>query len=460
MKRTLFILPVTGLLALACGSDGSDGQSYLVDVANEPAGANCPGGGSAISTGPDENGNGTLDADEVEETAYVCGDASSTSNQIVDISAEAAGSNCAAGGVAIAVGVDANGNGTLESDEVTSTTYVCDAEGGNVADAFGGVLPGNVTVNNYFDFSVLTQFTAVDGNLTIQSGAISGADSILLGKLQTVGGNFTLNDAGDATTLDLSALATVAGDFSINNATSLTSVDVSSLTSVEDNLEIVDSGNALALTFPVLTTVTNGDFLIDGSNLGNVSAPMLTTIGGDLVVDGAATTGDLGFAALTTSAEVRIDNGSTVGAVSLGALTSTGFIIFTDSAIASVDFATLGTVDTDLRIENTTVLSTLSFPLLTSVGTADFQVISNGALTSLSAPMLVSVGNGNVNDDFAINGNNLLATISFTALTTVTGAFEINNSILPCAQVDPVLAGLTSSPSSVDVSSNAADCTP
>ncbi len=54
----------------------------------------------------------------------------------VQVVAEAPGSNCSAGGSKIVAGFDVNGDGTLESNEITSTQYVCNAAPG-VAGAAG-----------------------------------------------------------------------------------------------------------------------------------------------------------------------------------------------------------------------------------------------------------------------------------------------------------------------------------
>ena len=46
------------------------------------------------------------------------------------IAAEAAGENCAAGGLKVTTGKDTDGNGTLDAAEVTGTDYVCNGETG------------------------------------------------------------------------------------------------------------------------------------------------------------------------------------------------------------------------------------------------------------------------------------------------------------------------------------------
>ncbi|MBL9013832.1 MAG: hypothetical protein JNL83_06640 [Myxococcales bacterium] len=136
---------MTTLVASACA--GEDGVSYLTDLNDEAAGANCPSGGVKITTGPDDNGNGSLDADEVAQTKYVCGN-----RTLTDVVAEAPGTNCPAGGVKISQGADTNGDGTLQTGEATSTQYICGSAEAVVAKAFR--MPG-VAVNTGMPTTIL-----------------------------------------------------------------------------------------------------------------------------------------------------------------------------------------------------------------------------------------------------------------------------------------------------------------
>ncbi len=54
------------------GEDGEDGAASLISTEDELPGDNCVDGGQAVSYGLDDNGDGTLDASEVEVTTYVC----------------------------------------------------------------------------------------------------------------------------------------------------------------------------------------------------------------------------------------------------------------------------------------------------------------------------------------------------------------------------------------------------
>jgi len=56
------------------GVNGTNGLNALIKTTTEPVGANCANGGTKIETGSDANGNGVLDAGEVNAglTKYVC----------------------------------------------------------------------------------------------------------------------------------------------------------------------------------------------------------------------------------------------------------------------------------------------------------------------------------------------------------------------------------------------------
>src|SRR5215831_7353081 len=76
------------------GSPGTDGTNALVDAMPEPAGANCPFGGTKIVVGIDANGNGLLDPAEVRPTGtqYVCNGRGTDS--LIKTSPEPNGANC------------------------------------------------------------------------------------------------------------------------------------------------------------------------------------------------------------------------------------------------------------------------------------------------------------------------------------------------------------------------------
>lgn len=95
-----------------------------------PAGATCPAGGTDVRVGLDLDGNGVLDDAEVSSSAPVCGGVTGTAGadgrtSLVVLVPEPAGANCTFGGHEVQSGVDMNGNGALDADEVQTTGYVC-----------------------------------------------------------------------------------------------------------------------------------------------------------------------------------------------------------------------------------------------------------------------------------------------------------------------------------------------
>lgn len=111
--------------AYACSVAGA---ASLVSITPEPAGASCPGGGQRVEAGIDDDGDGVLDADEVESTSYVC-DGVPGAAALVSVTPEPAGASCAEGGSRVDAGLDDDGDGTLDPEEVTSTSYACTTAG-------------------------------------------------------------------------------------------------------------------------------------------------------------------------------------------------------------------------------------------------------------------------------------------------------------------------------------------
>lgn len=133
------------------GVAGPSGLSIVAATSPEAPGAHCATGGVKLDLGLDQNGNGTLDTAEVDpsRTQYLCGGPAGATGPagltgpagatgasglttLATTSPEAAGANCATGGIKIELGLDQDGNGTLETGEVNaaSTRYVCNGAQG------------------------------------------------------------------------------------------------------------------------------------------------------------------------------------------------------------------------------------------------------------------------------------------------------------------------------------------
>jgi hypothetical protein len=103
---------------------GEPGKVSMVEVNTEDAGVNCPSGGISVCAGFDSDEDGTLSQSEVTSRAYVC-NAEVGQSSLIRLLAEPAGANCVRGGTKVQSGLDTNGSGMLDEAEVQYTQYVC-----------------------------------------------------------------------------------------------------------------------------------------------------------------------------------------------------------------------------------------------------------------------------------------------------------------------------------------------
>jgi hypothetical protein len=160
------------------GTNGANGQNSLMAITPEAAGANCTYGGSEITSGLDSNGNGALDTSEVTETQYLCNGAPGTAGSngqtslVKQIALSVGNAHCANGGTQVNAGVDANGNGILDVSEVTDTQYVCNGAAGTA---------GTNGINSLVTLTALSvgNSQCPTGGTEGQSGLDTNGDDIL-----------------------------------------------------------------------------------------------------------------------------------------------------------------------------------------------------------------------------------------------------------------------------------------
>jgi len=153
----------------ADGSNGADGLQSLVRVdtlAPDPGGA-CYFGGILVRSGLDLNGDGVLDPDEVTHEATVCSIHVNENMTLIDQSLEPPGDNCEFGGIRIVVGYDANGNGVLDPEEAGPPGYICNEM---------TVIHGTSTL---LDISDATGSQCAFGGYVLRSGPDTDGDGVL-----------------------------------------------------------------------------------------------------------------------------------------------------------------------------------------------------------------------------------------------------------------------------------------
>lgn len=222
---------VKGSLILCNGRDGRDGRNGLSSLIRMAAASTdpdnpCAADGQKISTGPDDNANGSLEPEEVDEVSFVCNGMSAAPIQaLITTKPEPPGVNCAIGGTRIDSGLDTNGNGVLDDAERTSSSYVCAAPACNTSNwrvfspeligcfLSGAALDGLDLRNADFTKADLRNAT-LDGTVlafaVLRRADLSGASlqqAILVGanlqgaslrSVNATGANFQLADVSDA----------------------------------------------------------------------------------------------------------------------------------------------------------------------------------------------------------------------------------------------------------------------
>jgi len=211
----LSLSQVTSTQFVCSGANGVNAKNDLLSVASEPAGINCINGGGRVSVGLDQNGNGVLDQSEVTSFNYICNginDPSKTNgltgpsgangaNGLTTLSksiAEVSGLNCPNGGIKITSGLDVNVNLVLDTNEVVSTTYVCNGSNGN---------NGNTATNG---LNGLNGLNGINTLLVVASEASGG--NCLFGGTKTTAG-LDSNSDGILESSEINSTAYVCNGF-------------------------------------------------------------------------------------------------------------------------------------------------------------------------------------------------------------------------------------------------------
>jgi len=122
--------------AICDGADGAAGASVLVDVGPADA-SECPDGGSRVTLGYDQSGDGQID--DITASYITCNGADGVDGDALLAETSAASVvECPHGGVALRLGYDRSGDGAI--DETVSTSVVCNGEDGEDGEDGAGLL--------------------------------------------------------------------------------------------------------------------------------------------------------------------------------------------------------------------------------------------------------------------------------------------------------------------------------
>lgn len=183
----------------------------LVEAQAEPAGGNCQYGGTAVHSGLDLDGDGILDAEEIISTSYACDSSPDARQLLVRVDEEPPGENCDNGGLAISTGFDADSDGELDVGEFAHTSYLCNSDDAET-DVVGGTLEGSVTIRNSLDAAMFASFSRITGTLVVEA---PGLTSLSLPLLEAVDGSLVVQSNDALTELSFGSLLSVGGDLGV-----------------------------------------------------------------------------------------------------------------------------------------------------------------------------------------------------------------------------------------------------
>jgi hypothetical protein len=348
-----------------------------------------------VTTGIDKNHDGTLESNEVTSTQEICnGTTGSSTLVIVD---NMVGTNCPNGGQRIQTGKDTNGNGMLDASEVTNTQYVCN-----------GVVPstthfGSVSISSAADVTAAQDYAVIVGALTIEP-TFSGMMS--LHNLQVVTGPLDAEgDNANSVDLDMPALAS-AEYIEIEGVAGLTALTFDALTSASA-IEVDDMPDLATISVAKLTSTAMD--IEDNSALTSVSAPLVAT-GTEMLVRSNQLLTSVSFPALTTSTSIDIES---------------------NPALTSISLPLLAQSD-EVYIYNNAALTTVTAPVLTKV--SSFDIFDNATLSQCGVLDILGpiIGHNPSFDSFNYSGNSTAATCTYAdwcsatfKVTGITGTFAL-----------------------------------
>ncbi len=426
------------------GDPGSDGKNVLLKTSDEPAGSNCVVGGKKVETGIDDNGNGQLDPEEVDETTYICDGENGQDGQdgavgndgknaLAKVTEEPAGTaNCnGKGGQKIETGIDTSGEGKLDDGEVTDTTYVCNGEKGDTGAAGDN---GKNALVKITEEATGTANCSGKGGQKIETGIdISGEgdlDDVEVTDTTYVcnGGKGATGDTGQDGKNGLNSVTNITDEPNgTENCNGNGGKKIE--TGVDDNNNgKLDEGEADSTSYICNAEITDHEIyrgsvtlrdaadieklknykMIDGSLIIHTESLSALTLDNLLVV--SDTLQVIGNTALTeiTFSELRSVGGNGLMITENTALKTVSFPkleIVTGSAsmggqeVKSIIHRSRGNISSNgaINISRNLALTTIDMPELTSVlGGASLEISGNDELINISMPKLKEIYNGTI----------------------------------------------------------------
>ncbi len=391
------------------GQDGTDGLDSLVALEEVAAGGDCLYGGTRVLSGRDLDGDGTLDAEEVEQEALVC-------------SGPLVGDRVIDGDLEVLNAFDLTLlDGVTEVTGTLSFPFDVPLTSGSMSTLYlpelrhvGALtISGTSSLRNVY----LPSLRVVDGDLTLV-GNMGLSRLTTFRALEHIGGDLDIRHNGLLMDLGgFAALSDVGGDVDIVGNMSLGTIGgFDALTAVGGDMTLMLARPAVITAFPALESVSGALFLdgttnVDPAGSSPVSPPLfpaLTDVVGAVTVGGGV------------SATGTFDG--------LHALENAGGVDVAGSALTGLDaFDSLAMVDGDVLVHHAALLGTLpAFPALTSVS-GSLAIYSLDALVEVDGFDALDTVHGSLALDGIGTNDPASAIRGFGALTHVGGNLAITD---------------------------------
>ncbi len=400
------------------GLDGLDGQSTLVNVLDEPAGENCASGGLRIETGIDANSNGTLETDEVQSVSYVC-DGESLADE---------------GQTYLVL------TGDITNEEAQAKV---DAEVGENTQLIVIKSTSNLTTLEIPQTERLTEIQ-IDGNRAL--------GTVNLPNLLMVDDGIVISDnPSDSLKIKMNALLEVKGNLELVS-NDILEVEMNSLEKISQlkvsdefdfeltlpqlqeilSLEIIDNIGDLVFDFPELIDL--GDLYFNDNLIATFSlnAPQINEIvffevGGNQLISRTPLVFNeaFGLTALDDIGTLSFEDNTLFSSLNIPLLRNASSItIFQNSNLSSITMDDLVALNV-LRIQSNASLTSVDFTSLEDAGT-DFGIFQNSSLTDLNLDAISSTSDNSL----SFNDNAFTGTL-------------VNYVLARLASITPPLSGVT-----------------
>lgn len=324
------------------------------------------------------------------------GDKGDSVVSLTDLSAEAPGGNCAYGGHRIETGIDENGNGTLDAGEINpnATRYLCnDAPAGNVHH-------GSITARNTADLAELNTYDGVIGDVFVEIDPLPAREAnvetveVLLG---FVTGELSIRTAKGTSSIVVPNLTSVGGAFFVYGS-ELKSFKAPELVTAGD-IALEYMSDLTEFDLDALTMA--GRVTIANTGVVEYSLPSLQWATGLAVNDNPALTSiDLSELEEVRGTSFYIGNNEVLTSVNLDELIrSSGLTVSGNRDLESLDLPELMVVKGSLSISNNTNLSGLGISKLvgwTNFGVQNNPELSECALKKFQAEAFKDIANGSL----------------------------------------------------------------